>query len=426
MSLIERNIYTVPVHYVRADTWLVYAPLADAMFLADDAMVDRLKAAASGVRTDPEALEVLEVLSDGEQRPTRCVCTPEEYRVLYVLPNYICNFACSYCFSAKGRSNKEISRDHLQAALDYFVTQGRGGGGSLKICFAGGGEPMMSWEIVKLGLEYASTLARERDVELFFTLITNGSIIDEEIVDTLVRYGVAPRVSFEVLEEVQNSQRGQYDEVCLTIDRLLAAGVKCEVRSMITPLNVDRMPKMVNRLAERFPEIESYCFDPITDAALFCNVETTRNFYDIYNRSFLEARTLAAGHGKELKNGVTRGLEDTVERYCNGEMCLTPEGTLSACLEISSPTERDYRANIYGRVDEAGVMRVDVEKFERLIQGDMAVLNPKCSHCFVRWNWGGGCGANNRHYTPEVLDAICDATRELSLKLLLERLNEFE
>ena len=427
MTLTEYHIYTIPSgsYFGKQpnDIFLVYAPLSGNMFLADPNTINKLDNAISGKENDDEICRLIETLQDTSDIKIETIQHLEDYQVLYVLPNFICNFSCSYCFSAKGRSKKELSQSQLKATLDYFVNTNRGQK-ALKITFVGGGEPMMSWQLVKYGIEYASALAEEQKIELYFGLITNGSVADEDMLEVLFRNKVMPRISFEILEEIQNKQRGQYAKVCQTIDKMLNKGIKCEVRSMITPVNVERMEEMVLEMTRRFPGIDRYYFDPITDADTFSDPAFTNDFYKAYNDSFIKARKLAKTYGKEVKNGVLRSLDTLVERYCNGEFCLTPEGTFSICMEVSSPEEENYHEHVYGFIDETDNLKIDKEKFYYLKEKEMAQQNPACKSCFIRWNCGGGCMSNNNKYAKNILDIICESNRNLALTLLLERLNE--
>ena len=428
MELENHAVFTIPIgHYFgkkKCDYYLIYAPLSGNMMLADDLTVHKIEQYLQQKTDDEELDELLQVLTDTSETVIETVRHLEDYRVLYVLPNFTCNFTCSYCYAAKGRSNKQLSLQHLKAVLDYFVNARRCKGKSLKISFTGGGEPALSWHLVKSGLEYATYLAERQGIDLYFGLITNGSIINDEMLEQLSYHRVTPRISFEILEEIQNKQRGQYHKVCNVINRMLQAGICCEVRAMITPDNVHRMEEMTLEMIARFPAIAHYYFDPITDATVFHDITFTRDFYRDYHLNFMKAGQTAKKHGKEVRNTVTRGLETVVERHCNGEFCLTPEGTLSICMEVSSPQEKEYEKHVYGYIDENNSLQIDENKFYFLKEKEMAVKNPNCTSCFLKWNCGGGCMANNNKYTKEILEVICEATRELAIALLLEKLDE--
>lgn len=427
-TLLQNNIYKLSLaeELGRNDLYLLYAPVAGNMLIASEEECSQIEKAISQSPQSQEMQEIVHLLTVGEpanQRDSK-VNNVDEFLLMYVLPNYICNFSCSYCFSAKGRSNKALKKEHLKAALDYFIDSKRVASSKLAISYLGGGEPTISWDIVKFGLEYGAQRAKEHGIELMTTLVTNGSRITDEMVDAFSQYNVMVRVSFEILEDIQNAQRGQYVNVCQGLDKLAACTTPAMVRAMITPENVSLMPMMIDELHRRFPHIKSVLFDPITSSKTFCEVEATRQFYDTYYTKFIEARALAASYGIDLGNAPLRNLNMVVERFCTGEFCLTPEGTITVCHQISSPNEANYNDFIYAQIDNDNNLQVDEKKFKKLISNNTIYTNPKCSKCFVKWNCGGGCMMQNNQYTPDILNVICDFTRRFSKTLLIERLKE--
>ncbi len=429
MSILSRNnIYKLSLleELGRNDLWMLYAPIAGNMMVVSTEECEQIEDAILYGTQDSNIQDIIDSLTIGEpasQRDSK-VNNVNEFLLMYILPNYICNFSCSYCFSAKGRSNKALKKEQLKAALDYFIDSKRVSSPKLAISYLGGGEPTISWDIVKFGLEYGAQRAKEQGIELMTTIVTNGSRITDDMVETFSRYNVMARVSFEILEHIQNKQRGQYQNVCNGIDKLAACTTPAIVRAMITPENVALMPAMIEELHNRFPHIKAALFDPITSNETFCEVEATKAFYDTYYTKFLEARALASSYGIDLGNAPLRNLNMVVERFCTGEFCLTPEGTITVCHQISSPNESDYYDYIYAKVDDNNNMIIDDDKFHKLISDNTIYTNPKCADCFVKWNCGGGCMMQNKQYTPEILDIICGFTRQFSKKLLFERLKE--
>ena len=426
---LQNNIYKLPLaeECGRRDLFLLYAPVAGNMSVATQKECEQLEEA---IRQHPnEAEEMKEIVESfilgtpADQRDSK-VNNVDEFLRMYILPNYICNFSCSYCFSAKGRSNKSLKKEHLKAALDFFIDSKRVKTDRLAISYLGGGEPTISWDVVEYGLEYGDMLARRHGIELMTTIVTNGSRITERMVEAFNRYNVRVRVSFEILEAIQNKQRGQYKHVVEGIDKLSQGQNPPMVRSMITPDNVELMPEMIEELHRRFPRVQTALFDPITSNATFHDVEITRAFYDRYYDSFLQARKKAYKYGINLMCAPLRNLDMVVERYCTGEFCLTPEGTITICHQISSPNEVNYKDCIYAHVDSSNRIVIDNDKFHQLISKNTVYTNPKCEECFIKWNCGGGCMMQNSQYPSEILDVICDFTRRFSKTLLLERLKE--
>lgn len=423
----KHNIYQIPLkeEYGRDDVFLLYAPVAGNMMIASTAECNHLKYIlehpADASADEAEIIESLIVGTPSNYRDSK-VSKVEDFLRMYVLPNYVCNFACSYCFSAKGRSKKVMNKEHLKAALDFFIDNQRIKTDRLAITYLGGGEPTISWELLKFGFKYADHKARQQNIVMMTTVVTNGSVINQEMVDTFREYNVRPRISFEILEEIQNKQRGQYHNVCRGIDLLCQGGVSTMVRSMITPANVELMPQMIQHLHDRFPRIKSVLFDPIISNETFSDIDFTRHFYDLYYNSFLEARQLAAIYGINLECTPLRNLDMVVERFCTGEFCLTPEGTITLCHQVSSPQELRYEDHIYAKFED-GSLKIDRDKFSRLIKQNTMYSQPRCQDCFIKWNCGGGCMMQSNQYSDNILAVICDFTRRFSKHLLLERLS---
>lgn len=426
-NLSDKNIYRLAMKddLGRDDLELIYAPIADSMLLVSHEEADALEQAVAEPG-ESELSEIVETLLEGipaEQRDSK-VNHVDEFLLMYVLPNYTCNFSCSYCFSAKGRSRKVLDKAHLKAALDYFIDSGRVSSRRLAISYLGGGEPTLSWDVVKFGLKYADSRAREHGIEMMTTIVTNGSRITDDMVAVLSEHNVLVRVSFEILEEIQNLQRGQYGAVCQGLDRLSKSRRKPMVRSMITPDNVHRMSEMIELLHQRFPYVGQVLFDPITSKETFHEVPATQAFYDAYYTHFLQARLLGKEYGIEVACAPLRNLNMVVERFCTGEFCLTPEGTITLCHQISSPNESNYSNYIYASVNAEGKIEIDDEKFRKLIATHTVYSHPRCKDCFVKWNCGGGCMMQNSQYTDEIRQVICAFTRRFSKTLLVERFGQ--
>ncbi len=110
-----------------------------------------------------------------------------------------------------GRATEE-KPEQLLAVIDFFVDRRRIDSDFLSISYLGGGEPTLSWDIVRQGIErIADELAKTQGIKIFHTIVTNGSRLTPDMVDFLRDHDVLIRVSFEILPDIQALQRGQYE-----------------------------------------------------------------------------------------------------------------------------------------------------------------------------------------------------------------------
>lgn len=429
MRLSHTETFIIPVTRTRISqhTFIAYSPLSDTCCLIDQSGVDLLHTLAdsffSGERNEgyPEwAKELLDYDFPAVRKMLRQ--SPQEYTTLSLLPNLICNFRCQYCYSAQGRSHAQITREKLRKALDFFIDPQRICPQTIKMFVSGGGEPLLSWETIKYALEYAYERARQYGFTLWVSFITNGAILEEEILHTLKTYACSVCVSFEVLPELQEHLRGQYEKVSQHIISYGKAGIPVMLNSTITPFSVDRMQEMMEEVLKTYPFVRNYTLEPVTDHTLFGSPGEMREFYRKFATHYRAIKELY-GKGKTSLWFSLDEMADTMKmRYCPGKLCLTPQGTFSICHCASSPREDRYEKCVYGSVTEEGVT-FDTEKFRQLM--DLNVLHKeKCRDCFAKWNCGGECMTRADQYPEAYMEEVCHFNREWLRTQLEQRISE--
>lgn len=348
---------------------------------------------------------------DGNIRKIR---TPHDIRVLTLLLNQICNFSCAYCYSSKGRSKEEMSLETIKAVLDFYVVRERGE--YLQIVFSGGGDPLLSFDKFKGAVDYAKLLASKNDVRLDVGVVTNGSLLKDDIIGYLKENDIGLVVSFDILKDVHNAQRSHYDVVAGTIDKLLNSGMSIGIRSTITPLNVSRQKEMVEELHSKFPAASCVAFEAVINDRMFKDVSELRAFYNAFVESFFQARERGAQLGIEVGNTEYMNAFIRQERSCLGKFVVTPEGKLTSCSRISSPLEDHYDSFVYGEV-KGGKLLIDDERY-REIMNEATVYNKECTECSARWNCGGGCLLARKAYSHEYFREHCRFIRKITAEAL--------
>lgn len=414
MNWFEKNdIYT----YADDGYVILYSPIARKYAVATQEQVD-------GFLERGSHAEVFKPLADyiplEKQHKVR---HPEDYTLLTVLPNNACNFNCSYCYSAGGRNQSVIDIDKLCRGIDYFIdSKPADFTKPLTISYMGGGEPLLSWEHVSRSIGYAETKASSKKLRLHFRIITNGSILNEQIIQFLKEKKVEVSVSFEILEEIQNLQRKHYDLVRRNLRALIDAGIPVQVNSTITPSNVDRMSEMLDVLMKDFPEVESAMFEPVTAQGLFPTPKDMADFYDEYIKGFIDIRSKGDRMGVDIISFSYLRTIFPLDRTCPGEYCLTADGFITGCYCVATDREPLFRHTCYGAVNDKEV-NFDMEQFERLLSHNV-YSKDKCRDCKVKWNCGGGCFHLFNSYNPEYQDEVCRFTNDFIEALVIYKVRK--
>lgn len=341
-----------------------------------------------------------------------------------VIPNNRCNFGCSYCYSAAGRNGHEVTWPTLKRALDWFVDSRRFDGlqtPTLSIFISGGGEPLLSWtSVTRRMLEYSRERAAEQGLPLRLMIISNGSLVTTEIAHHLAELDVSIGISFEVLPELQNKQRGHYNEVVRGLEILHDTGVATLMNSTITPASVGHMEEMYAEVGRRWPFVRRYTMEPVTGSTLFASATELRCFYDAFFEGYLRCKE--SPNGVELRFTFDDDYRELCVRHCPGKFSLTPEGTISVCHLVSSPKEERYADCVYGTVDECG-LKLDLRHFEQLYSRNVTSYT-ECEDCFAKWVCGGECLTRRSTYTAEYMAEVCRFNRRFVLHRLLSRVEE--
>ncbi|MGM9763087.1 MAG: radical SAM protein [Candidatus Cryptobacteroides sp.] len=417
----EQEIFAIPVgkYFDKEEDacYLVYSPLANLFYLSLPKDVEELQDAL--VNGTENAL--LDKLLNKAGTSPSTVTTTDTFCTLHLLLNEKCNFHCKYCYSAEGRSSQELDIGQVKTILSFFLSADRMAVKDRTVMFMGGGEPVLSWKLLKEATLEAERISNEQNITLHLSLTTNGSIMTDEMLTFLKEHNFTVQISFEILPDVQNEQRGSYEAVAKNLQKLTEYGINNYVRSTITEENVDRIPEMVEHCHKQFPKVAKMSCQQVVDPSFFTSKAVVDNFFNRYFESFQAGVKKAEKYGITLRSSSSHLLNYSKrEKFCYNLLCLTPSGTLTMCPDVSSPKEKDYKDSLIGEIQDSRVI-FDKQAFERLSHGSIHTID-KCRNCYARWNCGSGCPSSRRVYTAEIFDAICDYYRKMLTNSLMEQL----
>lgn len=119
-----------------------------------------------------------------------------------------CNLRCKYCIYSGSyynriHNNKRMKIESAFKALDFLKEHSRN---TKKITIGFyGGEPLLEFDLIKKCVEYAKQLFYGKNV--FFTVTTNGTIMNKEIIDFLIANKFHTVISLDGSQEIQDSNR---------------------------------------------------------------------------------------------------------------------------------------------------------------------------------------------------------------------------
>lgn len=364
----------------------------------------------------PEIIEQMTVRNAGSPLPSRS----PECTQLSLLVNSKCNFHCSYCYAAGSRTDEELSAQRLIPLIDGWFA-GFKTDVIPEISFSGGGEPLLSMGKVEEIVAVAEQQAAKHGRKVNFSMATNGSLLNSSVLDFLERHRFKLFFSFEIIEDLQKSQRGVWEPVRSNLIEVLRRGIPCVIKCVITCKSMARQLEMAKSAIEGLPGVRCITFNQSELIALSCTAEKYREYLDEVIPGFFEARRFAASHGVTISSYDFQTLSRHSSRCCPVELMVTPHGGITFCTVASSPGEALYQLVNTGEISPDGQIRYDETKLESL-RAYSANTDPHCRYCAAREFCGGGCPVVRASYPPEKLRIYCSGRRKMLAYMAMERI----
>ena len=204
----------------------------------EDAVVAALSTRFSADSVSASIAELRDVRAIGyQQQPD-----PESPKFLPMMPFPLstmvlnvtnqCNLACTYCYeygedkivdTEHGKQSKFMSEATARESVEFLLKES----GQIAHMTFFGGETLLNFPVLKTTVAYARKRAAEVGKTVDFSLTTNATLLQPEIIDFLAENDIGVTISMDGPKELQNKFRvfhngsGSYDMVAPKIKELL-------------------------------------------------------------------------------------------------------------------------------------------------------------------------------------------------------------
>jgi len=321
-------------------------------------------------------------------------CTPE-ITTCYLFQTRACNFACKYCYvSSPDQSTPKMNLEVAKTGIDFFLKQTNGvKSGTKRTLVHYGGEPLINYGVVKISTEYAKEEMRSRGLDLETVVVTNGSLINDEMAHFFHEQDVWISLSIDGPEEIHNKMRtygngrGTFSDVIRGLNILRKFDCNVLVTCSVGTHNVNRLPEIVEYFHNDL-KIDGVKLNPISCPPEL-NVEgeaALEEFVDKVIGAFAVARKLGM-YEETIMRRVKAFVEKEFYRASCGavgnQLIVFPDGAVGPCHSLGSASF------LTGSVFERKDLRYDSvfgEWNKRL------TLNmEECKKCEAIAICGGGC-----------------------------------
>ncbi|OFX16920.1 MAG: hypothetical protein A2033_19355 [Bacteroidetes bacterium GWA2_31_9] len=344
----------------------------------------------------------------------------DEIQIFFV-PNYSCNFACSYCYQDEYNNADAIyGNDVIDAFFNYITKEFLN---RKKYITIFGGEPLLGSDKQKNTIKYLIQKATALNIDLSF--VTNGYTLVDYI-DILKFAKIREiQVTLDGTEKIHNSRRflkgkkETFSKIVKGIDLCINNNITINLRAIIDKENINNLPELAKFAKEKGWTKNPYFKTQIgrnyelhhcqsSPDKLFSRVSLYENIYKLVkeNPEILEFYKPSFSISKFL--------------WENNEL---PDPLFDSCPACKTEWAFDYKGNIYsctatvGKRDELlGTFYPEITLNQKLVNEwasrDVTEIS-ECKSCNLQLACGGGCASISKNKTGKVCSPDCRPIKEL-------------
>ena len=312
---------------------------------------------------------------------------------LIFIPTYSCNLSCPYCLQGMKKDKKTISNEDLNRVLSFVkhrLSEAEKEGmaiGKMNVTIYGG-EPLMAKRQVIAFCDHLQAIAESEGIELNTQIISNCTLLDDEMMDLMKNYNISIQVSIDGNKNEHDKTRirhdgsGTFDTIVENLKRMKDKGLKKNIviRINVNESNVESAEQIMGLLRD------------YSDDIYFAFVSKYRGFNDSFDLCLSNQ-----GYSEIL----TKKIYPIYEKY--GLPVYRPfgkEAPCSICTENRYVVDANldvYKCEILVNQPDAKVGVIDNNGnviYNSNFYKQMSVSpdrNAKCRDCKLLPLCGGGC-----------------------------------
>ncbi|MFY9557925.1 MAG: quinohemoprotein amine dehydrogenase maturation protein [Blastocatellia bacterium] len=408
----QNYLYLVPSAAIFAleDLSSALLDLLDGRELSGDQIVGELLARGYPRSSIEETLEELHqshavVFGDGfPEPPLQAPQQPFPLQTVVMNVTNQCNLSCSYCYeygedriaTPEGKT-KFMSEETARGTVDFLLDQSPGRR-AVHLTFFGG-ETLLNFKVVKSTIEYARGRAAELGKYIDFSMTTNATMLNEEIINFLADNNVGVTVSIDGPKEsndrfrVFHNGKGSYEVIAPKIKELIKVHRSRPIGARVTlTAQVVDVKSIYRHLTEEmgFDEVG---FAPVTTSPVRLYAIGDRGLDHVLDQ-FTELANEYRDHALQDKHHGFSNVSDTLQELHQGVSKAYPCGAGLGLLGVSPSGDIglchrfvDSPAGKLGHIDTG------IDRQAQAAHLDRAHINTKydCHTCWARPVCSGGC-----------------------------------
>jgi uncharacterized protein len=315
-----------------------------------------------------------------------------------------CNLACTYCYeygedkivdTLHGKQSKFMSEATARQSVEFLLKES----GRVAHMTFFGGETLLNFQVLKTTVAYARQRAAEEGKEIDFSLTTNATLLQPDIIEFLAENDIGVTISMDGPRELQNKFRvfhngaGSYDVVAPKIKELLRRHRSRPIgaRVTLTSETID-VTRIYRHLTDEFGFWE-VGFAPVTTSP-DQQYAISDSGFDRMLGQFRELAHEFQEHVAVNKHHGFSNVKDTLEEIHKGVSKAYPCGVGLGLMGVSTDGDVAVCHRFAGSDDhKLGTVKdgIDREAQAEFLKHHHIADKTDCHTCWARPLCAGGC-----------------------------------
>ncbi len=355
----------------------------------------------------------------------------KKIEILYLIVTQGCNLGCKYCFLENEYANWSVqmmSWKTAKIAIDKFIDYIKVNSITKPLIVFFGGEPLLNWGIIHqvvIYCEHYNSKSNE-DARIRFSIITNGTMLNDDIAEFLHNYNIGTAISIDGPKELndknrvyKSSPKSVYDSVQKNINILIEH--KCSFG-----LSLTLSPELLICKEHLVPWLKE-----MNVANIFTNLfhysKNDNNWKDHYKASaslitdqFIQLYDARIYNGRPIRQAESIISGRFKFSDCAGvglnQLSIKPDGEIRVCQCDYESSDNHLGNILYDNIEE--LLSLDNSRWIN----KTPIMRDECQHCEALFCCGGGCITQSRIlFTNEQIDySYCIYAKHI-LKWILEK-----
>lgn len=325
-------------------------------------------------------------LTDDDSKITENLWLDKKYlSSLWLNISNDCNLRCLYCYGSGGsygNIRKLMTIEKAKSVIDYWFKYLNVNSKEIGVAFFGG-EPLMNKKVLLFAVDYINNLLREYNRHATYVLTTNGTILDEELIEFFTKNKFKITISIDGGKNIQDynrpfvSGKGSFDNVKDTVHTLRQYYPGLLGRLTLTHQNVNLFKNSIEELWNTGITAINYDIVSSNDK----NLKLTSNDLNILKEQISIISEITYNNMVNGKNQVLLPLikyGQIIHNYLHNNKCsfysqniivVDPDGEIFKCHRFAD--NKDFSVgNVF-----KGIRWDDYDK--------KRFFHDKCSSCFA-------------------------------------------